>query len=143
MQILDSLTKLPDIARLLKSVKSIAVVGLSPKEGRPSNIVARYLMENGYVIYPVNPGQTRILDEVCYPEITAIPHRIEIVNIFRRSEDVLPIVEKAMTLRPLPKNIWMQQGIVNKDAAELAKSHGVSVIMDRCIKIDHSNLLGQ
>jgi predicted CoA-binding protein len=138
MQIADSLPDLSTIGTLLKEVTSIAIVGLSPKENRPSNMVARYLLDAGYTIYPVNPGQKEILGEVCYPDLLSVPHRIDIVNIFRKSEDVLPIVEDAVTIGT--QAVWMQQGISNESGAEFARSRGIFVVMDRCIKIDHSSL---
>jgi predicted CoA-binding protein len=138
MQIIDSLHDLSGIGRLLKEVGSIAIVGLSPKENRPSNMVARYLMDAGYTIYPVNPGHKEILGEVCYPDLLSVPHTIDVVNIFRRSEDVLPIVEDAVAIGA--QAVWMQQGVSNDSGAELARSNGIFVVMDRCIKIDHSSL---
>ena len=141
MQTLDTLSQSTDIKQLLQSITSIAIVGLSPKKDRPSNMVARYLLEVGYTIYPVNPGQTEILGQTCYPDLASVPHDIEIVDIFRRSEDILPVVEKALELKPLPTAIWMQQGIVNDVAAGLARDKGLSVIMDRCIKVDHYNFV--
>jgi predicted CoA-binding protein len=138
MQTVDSLPDLSTIGTLLKEVTSIAIVGLSPKENRPSNMVARYLLDAGYTIYPVNPGQKEILGEVCYPDLLSVPHRIDIVNIFRKSEDVLPIVEDAVTIGT--QAVWMQQGISNESGAEFARSRGIFVVMDRCIKIDHSSL---
>ncbi len=138
MQITDSLPDLSIIRKLLKKVTSIAVVGLSPKENRPSNMVARYLIDAGYTIYPVNPGQKEILGEVCYPDLLSVPHKIDVVNIFRKSEDVQPIVEDAVTIGT--QAVWMQQGISNESAAELARNKGIFVVMDRCIKIDHSSL---
>ncbi len=139
MQIIDSLPDFSDIGKLLKKVTSIAIVGLSPKEDRPSNMVARYLMDVGYTIYPVNPGQKEILGQVCYPDLLSVPHTIDVVNIFRKSEDVLPIVEQAVAVGT--QAVWMQQGISNEKGAELARSKGIFVVMDRCIKIDHSTLL--
>ena len=138
MQIVDSLQDLSAIGKLLKEVTSIAIVGLSPKENRPSNMVARYLMDAGYTIYPVNPGPKEILGEVCYPDLLSVPHKIDLVDIFRRSEDIPPIVEDAVTLDV--QAVWMQQGIVNDGAAELARNKGVFVVMDRCIKVDHTTL---
>jgi len=138
MQIIDSFPDLTDIKKLLEEIDSIAVVGLSPKEDRPSNVVAKYLMAAGYTIYPVNPGQKEILGEVCYPDLLSIPHKIDIVDIFRRSEDIPPIVEDAVAIGA--RAVWMQQGIVNESGAELAKSNGIFVVMDRCIKIDHTTL---
>ncbi len=141
MQTLNELQQTADIATLLKTTTSIAIVGLSPKENRPSNMVGRYLIDAGYTIYPVNPGQKEILGRTCYADLVAISEPIDIVDIFRKSEDVLPIVEQLLKLHPLPRAVWMQQGIINEAAAELARSKGVFVVMDRCIKVDHYNLL--
>ncbi len=123
---------------IFDSMSSIAVVGFSPKEQRPSHIVGKYLMDAGYTVYPVNPGVSEILGHVCYPDLASIPHPVDVVDIFRRSEDVLPIVEAAIAIGA--KTVWMQQGIVNTEAAALAEKAGLKVIMDRCIKIDHANL---
>ncbi len=106
-------------------------------------MVGRYLKDVGYTIYPVNPGQNEILGETCYADLHAIPFPVDIVDIFRKSEDVLPIVEQLIELNPLPRAVWMQQGIVNEAAAELARSKGIFVVMDRCIKVDHHNLLSR
>ncbi len=127
---------LDEIPKLLRDATTIAIVGLSPNRERPSNMVARYLIDAGYTIYPVNPGQEEILGEKCYPSLLDIPDHIDIVNIFRKAEDVSPIVEQAVQLDC--KCIWMQQGIVNHDAAELARKNSKTVIMDRCIKVDHT-----
>jgi uncharacterized protein len=142
MQSLDALQQTQEITRFLSEIKSIAIVGLSPKVNRPSNMVAKYLMVAGYTIYPVNPGQTKILGEVCYPDLGAIPYPIDIVNIFRKSEDVFPVVEQIITLNPLPRAVWMQQGIIDDAAADLARNQGIFVVMDRCIKVDHNMLIG-
>jgi len=143
MQTPDTLLQASKITRLLSEVSSIAIVGLSPKEKRPSNMVGRYLLDAGFKIYPVNPGQKEILGETCYADLRSIPHPIDIVDIFRKSEDVLPIVEQLLELNPLPRAVWMQQGIVNEAAAQLARKKGVFVVMDRCIKVDHHNLLSK
>ena len=132
-----------NLAALLSESKTIAIVGLSPKEERPSNMVGQYLINNGYTVYPVNPGQTVILDQTSYPNVTSLPGEIDIIDIFRKSEDVLSIVEEIINLPKLPRAIWMQQGIVNEAAAALAQGHGILVIMDRCIKVDHQNLIKQ
>ncbi|WP_457575293.1 CoA-binding protein [Desulfomarina sp.] len=138
MQNLGSIQDLSEIECVLKKVHSIAVVGLSPKENRPSNMVARYLMDKGYAIYPVNPGQTEILGRKCYPDLEAIPDHIDLVDIFRRSEDIPPVVDQAIKIGA--EVVWMQQGIVNEQAAELARKKGLFVVMDRCIKVDHTSL---
>ena len=127
------------IRKVLRDSKTIAVVGLSPKPHRPSHQVASYLMEVGYTIIPVNPGQDAILGRTCYPNLRAIPTPVDMVDIFRRQETVLPIVEDAISIGA--QFIWMQEGIINKEAAAKAESAGLTVIMDRCTKIDHMNLL--
>lgn len=140
MHILD-FPRQQEIEKLLRSVKTVALVGLSPKENRPSNMVARYLIDAGYTVYPVNPGHTEILGLPCYAELQAVPFPVDVVDIFRKSEDVLPIVEQAVLLTPRPQAIWMQQGVINEPAAQLARDKGMLVVMDRCIKIDHQNLI--
>ena len=127
------------IRKVLRESKTIAVVGLSPKPNRPSHQVARYLMEVGYTVIPVNPGQDIILGQTCYSNLRDIPTPVDMVDIFRRQEEVVPIVEDAIGIGA--RFIWMQQGIVNEEAAEKAEAAGLIVIMDRCTKIDHMNLL--
>ena len=129
-----------EISRLLKSCRNIAVVGASPKTNRPSNQVAAYLIEAGYNVIPVNPGQNEILGRTCYPDLLAVREPVEIVDIFRRSEEVGPVVEQAIAIGA--KVLWMQQGIVNEEAAAKARAAGLKVFMDRCLKIDHQSLLG-
>jgi len=141
MQSLDDIQLTAEITQLLKECRSIAVVGLSPKESRPSNMVGRYLLKHGYTVYPVNPGQDEILGEQCYKALSDIPAAVDIVDIFRKSEDILPIVEEVLKLRPLPRVVWMQQGIIHEEAAALARDAGIYVLMDRCIKVDHANFL--
>lgn len=127
-----------EISKLLRDSKNIAVVGLSPKANRPSNQVARYLIDAGYNVIPVNPGQSEILGKKCYPDLESIREHIDIVDIFRKQEDIPPIVESAIQINA--KVIWMQQGIVNEAAATVAREAGLKVIMDRCLKVDHMNL---
>jgi len=127
------------IRRILKDSKTIAVVGLSPKPQRPSHQVARYLMAAGYTIIPVNPGHDTILGLPCYPDLRAIPTAVDLVDIFRRPETVLPVVEDAIAIGA--RFIWMQEGIVHRAAAAKAEAAGLLVIMDRCTKIDHMTLL--
>jgi uncharacterized protein len=128
-----------EIGSLLRQARTIAIVGLSPKADRPSHMVGRYLLDAGYSLFPVNPGQSEILGLKCYPDLVSIPVHIDIVDIFRRSEDVYPIVEEAVKIGA--GAIWMQLGIVNQEAAEFARRHGLQIVMDRCIKVDHSALL--
>jgi predicted CoA-binding protein len=128
-----------EIRNILQNTTTIAVVGLSPKPSRPSNQVAQYLKDAGYTIIPVNPGQNTLLGLPCYPDLQAIPGPVDMVDIFRRSEFVLPVVEEAITIKA--KVIWMQSGIINEEAAELAEEAGLAVIMDRCTMVDHMDLL--
>ncbi len=126
------------IQYLLHRSRSIAVVGFSPKKVRPSNMVGQYLIDAGYTVFPVNPGQKEIYGRKCYPNLSAISQSIDIVVIFRKSLAVMPVVEEAVAIDA--KAVWMQQGIINRQAAGLAKKAGLSVVMDRCIKIDHQNI---
>jgi predicted CoA-binding protein len=123
------------ICNLLDKYRTVAVVGLSPKPERDSHRVARFLLEAGYRIIPVNPGQKEILGEVCYPSLTAIPERVEIVDVFRRPEAIPPVAEEALQIGA--KVFWMQLGIRNDEAAQKLEGGGMEVIMDRCIKIEY------
>ncbi len=125
---------------ILTKAEVIAVVGLSPKEARPSNMVARYLLDAGYQVVPVNPGQEEILGQRCYASLKEVPGKVDVVSIFRRSEHVYPVVEQAIDKGVLA--IWMQLGVVNTEAAALAEEHGIYVTMNHCLKIDHQELLG-
>lgn len=133
-----------EIRDLLAASRVIAVVGLSPKAERDSHRVAAYLKRQGYQIVPVNPGHPRLLDEICYPRVSAIPAEqpIDIVNLFRRSELVGPHVDEAIA-RGGVKLIWMQFGIVDEAAARRAEAAGIRVVMDRCLMVDHAALLGR
>jgi len=136
LQLSDQLIK-----TLLRKSETIAIVGLSPKPERPSNAVAAYLIDHGYNVIPVNPGQHEILGRTCYPDLTSIPVEVDIVDIFRKALDVSPSVHQALKIGA--RAIWMQLGIVNEAAARLAEDSGLVVIMDRCLKIDHSRLLSR
>lgn len=130
--------KLPALAvvkEVLRTARTIAVVGFSPKENRPSNMVGCYLIQAGFRVIPVNPGHSEICGLRCYPDLVSIPEPVDVVDIFRRSEEVLSVVEEAIAIRA--KVIWMQQGIINQEAAMLAEKAGLIVIMDRCLKVDH------
>ena len=125
---------------ILKSSRVVALVGLSAKPDRPSNIVASYLKENGYRVIPVNPQEEKILGEVCYPDLNSIPEPVDVVDIFRRPEDVPPIVEEAIKVGA--KAVWMQEGVINEEAAARAESAGLQVVMDKCMKKEHAALQG-
>ncbi|MFN4245937.1 MAG: CoA-binding protein [Brevinematia bacterium] len=127
------------IKNVLVGAKVIAIVGLSPKEDRPSNSVAKYLKGMGYRIVPVNPGYDEILGEKSYKKLSDIPFQVDIVDIFRRSEEVLPVVEEAIKLKP--KCIWLQLGIVNDEAKKLAQENNILFVQDKCIKLEHQRLI--
>jgi len=129
------------IKKILAESRTIAVVGLSKKPDRDSYRVARYLQEHGYRIIPVNPAlKEEVLGEKPYASLAEVPFPVDIVDIFRRAADVPPVVQAALPLKP--KAVWIQLGIVNEEAAATATGEGIPVIMDRCIKIDHGNLMG-
>ena len=129
-----------DIPTVLKEAKTIAVVGLSDKPDRPSFDVASYLQKKGYLIIPVNPNIKVWMGIPAYPSLLAVPAsiKVDVVDIFRKSEDVPPIVEEAIKIKA--KTIWMQLGITNQAAADRAKKAGLNIIMDRCMKIEHMRL---
>ena len=124
---------------ILEKSKVIAVVGLSPKPERDSHEVAKYLQDQGYRIVPVNPRADTILGEKSYPDLASIPEKVDVVDIFRRSDDVPPVVDQAIAIGA--KAVWMQLGIVNEDAAAKAREAGLGVVMDRCMLVEHRNLV--
>ena len=125
---------------ILKASRVVAMVGLSSNPERPSHIVASYLRENGYRIIPVNPNEKSILGETSHSDLASIPERVDVVVIFRRSEDVLPIVQEAIRIGA--KAVWMQEEVVNAEAAEIARRVGLKVVMDRCMRKEHQKLQG-
>jgi hypothetical protein len=128
------------IKELLKEARTIAVVGLSDKPERDSHRVAKYLQEHGYKIIPVNPKFDEVLGEKSYKKVSEIPGPVDVVDVFRRSIDTPSVVEDALSKNP--KAIWLQLGISNEDSAKIAQDNEITIIMDRCIKIDHANLIG-
>jgi len=124
---------------ILQETRTIAVVGLSPKSTRPSYQVAQYLIDKGYEIFPVNPGQKSILGLTCYPNLQSIPGRIDMVDIFRNPNHVPEVVDSAIEVGA--RIVWMQSGIVHEAAAAKARAAGLVVVMDRCLKIDHQHML--
>jgi predicted CoA-binding protein len=128
-----------NIASVLRSARTIAVIGLSSKRYRPSHGVAEYMQSAGYRIIPVNPFETEVLGEQAYPELDRVPGTVDIVDIFRRSEFVPEIVEAAIRIGA--RAIWMQEGVVHEDAAAKARAAGLEVVMDRCILKEHRRLL--
>ncbi|OEH86128.1 CoA-binding protein [Desulfuribacillus stibiiarsenatis] len=124
-----------DMLKILNESKTIAVVGLSDVETRPSFKVSQYMQKHGYRIIPVNPRLDQVLGEKAVASLDEIQEQVDIVNIFRKSEDVLPFVEKAIAIGA--KTVWLQMGISNQEAEELARNAGLQVVSDKCIKIEH------
>ena len=120
------------------SLKKIAVIGMSKHAAKAAHFVPKYLTEQGFDITPVNPNADEILGEKSYPNISTLNHPIDIVDVFRPSEQVLPIVQDAIKLKP--KVIWLQQGIHNAEAEELARSNGIMVVFNRCMLAEHQRL---
>lgn len=125
---------------ILLSAKTIASVGLSSNQEKESYWIVSYLKEQGYRIIPVNPTATEILGEKVYPSLSAIPDKVDVVQVFRRSEDVPPVVEEAIKIGA--KVVWMQEGIVNEEAAQKAREAGLQVVMDACMRATHRRLIG-
>ncbi len=129
-----------EIKNILERSKKIAIVGLSPKEERDSNRVAKYLMEKGYEIVPVNPGQKEILGQDCFKTLTDIPFKVDLVDLFLNPERVPPVVDQAIEIgAPV---LWMQIGVIHNEAAQKAKEAGLTVVMDRCMMREHKKLIG-
>jgi predicted CoA-binding protein len=129
-----------EIKSILERSKRIAIVGLSPKEERDSNKVAKYLMEKGYEIVPVNPGQKEILGQDCFKTLTDIPFKVDLVDLFLNPERVPPVVDQAIEIgAPV---LWMQIGVIHNEAAQKAKEAGLTVVMDRCTMHEHKELFG-
>ena len=127
-----------EIEKIIKESKNVAVVGLSNKLGRPSLTVASYLKGQGYRIIPVNPAIQEVGGDKCYPDLASVPDRIDIVDVFRKSDEVLPVVDAAIKIGA--KAIWMQEGIVNEEAADKAREAGLMVVMDKCMLKEHARL---
>lgn len=125
-------------AHILENSRVVAIVGLSSKPDRPSYGVASYLQEHHYRIIPVNPLEKEILGEPSYPDLLSIPESVDVVDIFRRSEEVPPVVEQAIKIRA--KTVWMQEGVINKAAAARAREAGLLVVMDKCMCKEHEKL---
>ncbi len=129
------------IREILKRVKTVAIVGLSPKETRDSHRVARYLMEQGYDIIPVNPGQKEILGRPCFRNLTDIPFGIDMVDIFLNPTRVPPVVDQVVKMGV--SFLWMQLGVIHEEAARRARDAGITVVMNKCVKQEHEKLLAK
>lgn len=128
------------LRRVLRESKTIAVVGLSADWFRPSYFAAKYMQEHGYRIIPVNPKYPEILGEKSYPDLASIPHPVDMVDVFRKSADALPIAEQAIAIGA--RTLWLQIGVINEEARRKAEEAGLAVIMDRCVKIEYARLFG-
>src|ERR1700732_930310 len=130
------------IRGILNTVKTIAMIGASEKDNRPSYFAFKYLLERGYRMIPVNPGHAgeTMLGQKIYARLSDIPEPIDMVDIFRAARYALPIVQEALALKPRPQVIWMQLGIRNDEAAALAEANGLKVVMNRCPKIEYGRL---
>lgn len=133
------------IAGILRQVKTIAMVGASANDVRPSFFVLKYLLAKGYTVFPINPGHAgkEILGRMTYARLADVPEPIDMVDIFRASAAVPPIVDQALALQPLPKVIWMQLTVRHDEAAQKAEAAGVKVVMNRCPKIEYGRLSGE
>lgn len=128
------------LRRILKDCRVIAVVGLSANWHRPSHFAAKYMQEHGYRVIPVNPQYQEVLGEKCYASLRDIPGKVDMVDVFRKTADVLPIAEDAVAIGA--RVLWQQLGVRNHAAADLARAGGLEAVMDRCVKIEHGRLFG-
>lgn len=128
------------LRRVLQLNRTIAVVGLSASWNRPSYFAAKYMQERGYTIIPVNPGASEILGVKCYPDLASVPVPVDMVDVFRKPEDVVPIAKEAVRIGA--KCLWLQLGVINEEAVALADAAGLDVVMDRCVKIEYARLFG-
>jgi len=128
------------LRRILLRSRTLAVVGLSAQWHRPSYFAAKYMRDHGYRIFPVNPRYDEVLGQRCYPDLRSVPEPIDIVDCFRKAEEIPAIADVAIAIGA--KVLWMQLGIVNDDAAQRASAAGLDVVMNRCVKIEHARILG-
>ena len=129
------------IQRVLHAAKTIAIVGLSSNELRASNFVGYYLKRHGYTVIPVNPREQEILGETCYPSLLDVPVPIDVVDVFRAPEALPDIARDAVAIRA--GTLWCQFGVINEEGAQIAEAGGLTVIMDRCLKIEHARYVGR
>ena len=136
----NAMTDIATLRRILGTCRTLAVVGLSADWFRPSFFAAKYMQEHGYRIVPVNPKYPEILGERCYPSLRDIPHPVDLVDVFRRTEDVVPIARDAVAIGA--RCLWQQLGVVNAEADAIARAAGLDSVTDRCVKIEHARLFG-
>ncbi len=133
-------TDIQTLQRILIDYRKVAIVGLSADWSRPSNFAAKYLIDHGYDVIPVNPKYDEILGQKCYPDLKSIPFQVDVVDLFQRADRVAPFVDQAIEIGA--KVIWMQLGVVNEEVAAKAREAGLEVVMDRCMKIEYARLFG-
>ena len=131
---------IPGIRRILKENRTVAMVGLSDKWYRPSNFAAKYLQIHGYRVIPVTPTYDQILGEKCYPSLHDLPEKVDVVDCFRKAEEIPALAKQAIEIGA--RVLWMQLGIVNEEAAKMASDAGLDVVMNRCMKIEYARLFG-
>ncbi len=128
------------LRRILMQCRTIAVVGLSANWHRPSYFAAKYMLEHGYTVIPVNPAYKEVLGQACYPSLRDVPQKVDMVDCFRRAEDILAIADETIGIGA--RVLWMQLGVINPEAARKAEAAGLEVVMDRCVKIEYARLFG-
>jgi len=128
------------LRRILKESRVLAVVGLSASWHRPSYFAAKYMLEHGYRVIPVNPQHSEILGQKCYASLRDIPEKVDLVDVFRKTADVMPVAEDAIAIGA--RVLWQQIGVRNEEAAAKARAAGLETVMDRCVKIEHGRLFG-
>jgi predicted CoA-binding protein len=130
-----------DLARILRSTRTIAVVGASANPARPSNDVYHYLRATGqYTLYPVNPTITELDGDTAYPSLADLPEVPDMVDVFRRTEELPGVLDEVLALPQRPKTLWLQLGLIDEDVARRAREAGIAVVMDRCTKVEHARL---
>jgi len=134
------MTDIKDLRRILVDYKRVAMVGLSDDWSRPSNFAAKYLLDHGFEVIPVNPKYDEILGQKCYPDLRDIPAPVDVVDLFQRVERIPPFVDQAIEIGA--RVVWLQLGIVHEEAAQKARDAGLEVVMDRCMKIEYARLFG-
>ena len=134
------MTDIKDLRRILNDYKRVAVVGLSADWSRPSNFAAKYLLDHGFEVIPVNPKYDEILGQKCYAGLSDIPGPVDVVDLFQRVVRIPPFVDQAIEIGA--KVVWMQLGIIHEEAAQKARDAGLEVVMDRCMKIEYARLFG-
>ncbi|MBM3371988.1 MAG: CoA-binding protein [Burkholderiaceae bacterium] len=134
------MASIQELRSILTNCKTIAVVGISEQWHRPSYFVGKYLLEHGYRMIPVNPRYKEVLGQTCYPDLESVPTPIDMVDVFRRSEELMPIARQTLVIGA--KVLWQQLTVCNHEAHDYVREHGLASVMDRCVKIEHARLFG-